>query len=140
MIGLDVHEASDIVEKIERAELLDKIGVDPIGIGAILDELEDRKIPEEKIIGVSQGWRLGGAIKTTERRLAQGTISHAGQNLMDWCVGNARVESRANSMLITKQASGTAKIDPLMAMFNAVTLMALNPDAMTEKYQMFALT
>jgi len=140
MIGLDVHEASDIVERIYLAELLDKIGVDPIGIGAILDELEDRKIPEEKIIGVSQGWRLGGAIKTTERRLAQGTISHAGQNLMDWCVGNARVESRANSMLITKQASGTAKIDPLMAMFNAVTLMALNPDAMTEKYQMFALT
>ena len=37
-------------------------------------------------------------------------------------------------MLITKQASssgtGAAKIDPLMALFNAVQLMSLNPEAM----------
>ena len=32
-----------------------------------------------------------------------------------------------NAITITKQASGTAKIDPLMALFNAVSLMALNP-------------
>jgi phage terminase large subunit-like protein len=47
---------------------------------------------------------------------------------MAWCVGNAKVEPRANSMLITKQASGSAKIDPLMALFNAVTLLSLNPE------------
>jgi len=58
---------------------------------------------------------------------------------MAWCVGNARIENRANSILITKQASGSSKIDPLMAMLNAVTLMALNPPAATKKYQMFVL-
>jgi phage terminase large subunit-like protein len=46
---------------------------------------------------------------------------------MAWCVGNAKVEQRANSILITKQASGTAKIDPLAATFNARDLMSLDP-------------
>lgn len=129
-IGEDVEEVADIVEQIEVAGLLDKVGVDPAGIGAILDALEDRGIPKEKVVGVSQGWRLGGAIKTAERRLAEGAITHAGQSMMAWCVGNARVEPRANSILITKQASGTAKIDPLIALFNAVSLMMLNPPAL----------
>jgi phage terminase large subunit-like protein len=138
-IGEDVEHVADICERIYEAELLDKIGVDPIGIGAVLDALEARNIPADKIVGVSQGWKLGGAIKTAERRLAEGAITHSGQPMMAWCVGNARIEPRANSIMITKQASGSAKIDPLMAGFNAVTLMALNPDAAKKRFQMFVL-
>lgn len=145
-IGTDVEDVADICERIHDAELLDKIGVDPVGIGAILDALEDRGIPCDqsdpktcKVVGVSQGWKLGGAIKTVERKLAEGTLWHGGQPLMAWCVGNARVEPRANSILITKQASGSAKIDPLMALLNAATLMALNPAAPGRKFQMFTL-
>lgn len=134
-IGEDVDQAADIVERIDSADLLDKVGVDPVGIGAILDALEDREIAKDKIVGVSQGWKLGGAIKTTERRLAERAVRHGGQRMMDWCVGNAKIEPRANSILITKQASGTAKIDPLMAVLNAVSLMSLNPKAMTGKFQ-----
>jgi phage terminase large subunit-like protein len=48
---------------------------------------------------------------------------------MAWCVGNAKVVQVGNAITITKQASGTAKIDPLMAGFSAVTLMAMNPQA-----------
>jgi phage terminase large subunit-like protein len=128
-IGMDVDEVADIVAKVYSAGLLDKVGVDVAGIGAIVDAIEARGIDrEEYVIGVSQGWRLAGAIKTTERRLAGGEMFHDGSPLMAWCVGNAKVEPRANSMLITKQASGSAKIDPLMALFNAVTLLSLNPE------------
>ena len=98
-------------------------------MGSILDALVQAGVPQDKIIGVSQGWRLGGAIKTTERKLAEGGEWHDGSPLMAWCVGNAKVEPRGNSILITKQASGFAKIDPLMGLFNAVSLMSLNPSA-----------
>ncbi|MCO7998988.1 terminase TerL endonuclease subunit, partial [Escherichia coli] len=89
----------------------------------ILDSLAEAGIPDESVVGISQGWKLGGAIKTTERKLAEGVLVHGGQPLMAWCVGNARVEPKGNAILITKQASGRGKIDPLMALFNAVSLM-----------------
>jgi hypothetical protein len=105
------------------------IGVDPAGVGGIVDAIVASGIDFERITGISQGWKLGGAIKTAERKLAGGELWHAGEPFMAWCVGNAKVEPRANGILITKQASGTAKIDPLMALFDAVSLMALNPEA-----------
>lgn len=138
-IGDDVTEVCDIVEQVYEWGLLDKIGVDPVGIGAIFDELVAREIPEDRIVGISQGWKLGGAIKTTERRLAAGDLEHAEQPMMNWCVSNCRVEPRANSILITKAASGSAKIDPVMALFNAVSLMSLNPPAAHKKFQMLFL-
>ncbi|EBR0325116.1 terminase large subunit [Salmonella enterica subsp. enterica serovar Newport] len=136
-VGQDTEEVAEYVSRINDAELLDKIGIDPSGVGQILDALVEAEIPEDSVVGVSQGWRLGGAIKTTERKLAEGVLIHGGQPLMAWCVGNARVEPKGNAILITKQASGKGKIDPLMAMFNAVSLMALNPEAKKKDYQVF---
>lgn len=127
-IGEDVEDVAGICALIEARSLLDKIGCDPAGLGGIVDALAEAGIPEEKLIGVSQGWKLTGAIKTAERKLAEGVLVHGGQPLMAWCVGNAKVEPRGNAVIITKQAAGSAKIDPLMALFNAVTLMSLNPD------------
>lgn len=129
-LGDDVQEVADIVSEIDASGLLDKVGVDPAGVGAILDAIVAAEVDQEKVVGVSQGWRLGGAIKTTERKLAEGALLHAQQPMMNWCCGNARVEPRGNSILITKQASGSAKIDPLMALFNAISLMSLNPEAL----------
>ena len=127
-IGQDVEQVASLVARVEQSGLLDKVGLDPAGIGAILDALVEAGVPEEKVIGISQGWKLGGAIKTAERKLAEGGLIHGGQPMMAWCCGNAKVEPRGNSILITKQASGSAKIDPLMATFNAVTLLSLNPE------------
>lgn len=132
-IGDDMEGLASIVAEVEQAGLLDRVGIDPAGVGGVLEALVAAGVPQEKIIGISQGWKLGGAIKTAERKLAEGVLKHCGQPLMAWCVSNAKVEPKGNAMLITKQASssgtGAAKIDPLMALFNAIQLMSLNPQA-----------
>jgi phage terminase large subunit-like protein len=128
-MGQDVDDVAQIVAQINDAGLLDKIGVDQSGLGGIMDALIEADIDPEKIVGISQGWKMTGAIKTAERKLAEGVLVHGAQPLMAWCVGNARIEPRGNAVIITKQAAGTAKIDPLMALFNAVTLMSLNPES-----------
>ena len=129
--GQDIVEVADIVCQVRDAGLLPEergIGVDAAGIGDIVDELAAREFdPEKDIVAVAQGWRLNGAIKTTERKVAGGELLHGGRPLMAWSVSNARIEDKGNAVSVTKQASGKAKIDPLMAVFDAVTLMALNP-------------
>lgn len=133
--GDDVEQVADRVEQCEESGLLDRLGVDQAGIGAIVDAVVDRKIEHDRIVGIPQGWRMVGAIKTAERMLAAGMLRHGGSPLMAWSVGNARPEARGNAVVITKQTAGSAKIDPLMALFDAVALMAMNPKPRRKKYQ-----
>lgn len=135
--GDDVAAVADIACRVREAGLLPEtqsIGVDANGIIDIIEELTnpERGFVAEAggdIVAISQGWKLNASIKTTERRVAGGTLIHGGRPLMNWCVGNAKVEPKGNAILVTKQASGSAKIDPLMALFDAVSLMMLEPEA-----------
>lgn len=136
-IGDDTTEAAAIVAHVFKSGKLDKIGVDPHGLGTIMDEMIAAGIPQDLIVGISQGWKMTGAIKTAERKLAEGTMIHPSQPMMAWCVGNAKIEPRGNAVIITKQAAGFAKIDPLLAALNSVSLMSLNPQAPAPKHQMF---
>src|SRR5678815_1003333 len=117
-IGDDTAAVAGLTAHIEVSGRLDKVGMDPHGLGTILDEMVKAKVPREKIVGISEGWKMKGAIKTAERKLAEGGLIHGGQKLMAWCVGNAKVEPRGNAVIITKQAAGYAKIDPLLAALN----------------------
>jgi phage terminase large subunit-like protein len=130
MLGQDIVELVVWVSKVQKSGKLAKIGVDPAGIGAIVDALAEIKITaaDERLVGIPQGWRLNGPILTAERKLADGTLRHGGQRLMDWAVGNAKIVMSGNAVTITKQASGRAKIDPLMSMLNAIALMSRNPE------------
>ena len=128
-IGDDLEGVVQICEQVYESGLLDKIGIDPGGIGSILDSLQETGIPHDQIVGVAQTWRLSAAIKTVERKLAGGVFGFAESPMMNWCVGNAKIEIKGSNVYITKQAAGTAKIDPLMSLFNAAYLMAENPEA-----------
>ena len=128
----DVFGVADIAERLMIEGLLPEksaIGVDAAGISAVLDELALRGLASEQIVAIPQGYRLNGVTKGMARKLADGSLRHGGQPLMAWCVGNAKTELRGNATYVTKQASGTMKIDPLIAAFNAFDLMSRHPQA-----------
>lgn len=124
----DVTQLAGIVKRVYVSGLLAQVGLDPERTHKVVKKaLQDAGIPEELIVGISQGWKLTGAIGVAERALAAREMTHAAQPMMAWCVSNAKVVPVGNAVNITKQASGTGKIDPLMATLNSVSLMALNP-------------
>lgn len=133
--GDDTMEIADCLMKIEAAGKFPEkgaIGVDQVGIGEVVEELGRRKFdisPGLRVIGIPQGWKLNGAILTTERRLAGGRLRHNGSQMMIWIIGNCRIEQKGSAVTITKAISGTAKIDPAIAMFDAAALLSLNPEA-----------
>jgi phage terminase large subunit-like protein len=127
----DHAEIVEIIGRVNDAGLLGCVALDPEGpYGELVDALALIEITEEneQIIGVAQGYKLMNAIKTTERKLANGTMRHAKSALMDWCVENVKIEPTATAIRATKQNAGDAKIDPWAAMQNAATVMVRNPE------------
>lgn len=119
------------VEAIKDIGLLAEVGVDPAGLGELVDAFAAIGVTADNglLVGVGQGYRMMNAIKTAERRLKSGTLLHGASSLMSWCVGNVKIEPTATAIRATKQNAGDAKIDPWMALMNAVDRMSLNPDA-----------
>jgi len=129
----DVARMADFVQLVLDAGLLPEknaVGFDPNNIGTIVEELAARGITEPMFRRLTQGPALAPALWGLERKLSDGTAVHSGLGLMNWVMGNARVEMRGNSAMITKQVSGRAKIDPLIASFCAAILMSWNPLAL----------
>lgn len=128
-VGDETAQVAELCKLIFDSGKLNLIGLDPLGIGTLIEELTAVDIPEDKLIGVSQGFKMAGYIKTAETKIARKHLLHASQPLLGWSVGNARTVVRGSGTMISKSESGTAKIDPTIAMLNAVSLMSLNPDA-----------
>jgi phage terminase large subunit-like protein len=139
--GSDIKQLTDVIKRVydsgklyhaqydERGKMTEtpSIGVDPIGLGMILTVLKEKGVPVEMVTGISQGYKMMPQIKALERKLLEGQFIHSGSKLMAWCVGNAMVVPAGNAIMITKQASGFAKIDPLMALLDAAAIMVLDP-------------
>lgn len=125
----DVTAVVDIVKQCLDSGKLAKVGADPAGLGSIVDALAGIGVTQENelLVGVRQGVALMGAIKTVERKLADGSFKHGGRRMMAWCAGNAIIQATGTGMRIARDASGYGKVDPLMAGFDAVAEMSLNP-------------
>lgn len=125
----DLEWFRDHVAMIKDAGLLCQVGLDPAGIGGIVDALATIDVTQDNglLTGVAQGIRLMGAAKTIERKLVDGSFEHDGSAMMAWCVGNARTRQTSTAVMIERAASGYGKIDPFMALLNAAHLMSGNP-------------
>jgi phage terminase large subunit-like protein len=123
-------QVGELVARIDKTGKLASIGLDKIGMPLLVDALSE-SLPdkEERLIPVPQGFQLMGYAQAVEWKLRDGTFKHAAQPLMAYAVSNAKVEPKGNAIVITKAASGWAKIDPLMALLDAVAPMSLNPAA-----------
>ena len=126
----DTQAVVSVVEHIHARGLLAGIGVDQIGIDSLVGDLAAAGFTSEDghVVGIRQGYMLGGVVHNVTRRLVAGSLVHDGSDLMTWCVGNAIVVPRGNTISIERSASGYGKIDPLLALFNAAALMGRNPE------------
>ncbi len=78
--------------------------LDPIGIAEIIDALECAGIGEDRRVGISQGWKLAGAIKDAERALAAGRLRHSAAAADELAIGNAKTQPMGNAVMITNRS------------------------------------
>lgn len=133
----DISEILGIIGEVKDCGLLAAVAVDPACLGEFVDALAliDISQEAENLVGVGQGFKMMTALKTAERKLANGTLWHSGSGLMAWAIGNLKIEAMATAIRATKQNAGDAKIDPAMALFDSVTVMATNPEAAGSVYE-----
>ena len=136
VVPQDIREIVEIIDQVKASGLFPKqsaIGLDPHGVSDLVDELADIELEAggagNPVQAVGQGYRLMSAVVGLARKLKFGGAVHNGSRMMDWCVGNAKEEKGRSTVMIVKDAAGTAKIDPLIAAFNAFKLLELNPVA-----------
>lgn len=137
-----VDQVAALARRVKDTGLMPEvgaIGVDAWGVGTLVEALvaagfetyDEVTKRGGSILPVRQGVGLTGTIKTIEFKLGDGMLLHDGSNLMAWCVSNAKAELRGSNLYISKQSAGASKIDPLIALFNAVQMLEQGPVAAT---------
>ncbi|WP_066045611.1 MULTISPECIES: terminase TerL endonuclease subunit [Sphingomonadales] len=128
----DIAEIVAIVAQVKESGLLPErgaIGLDPQGVADLIDAMAAADIADDQMAPIGQGFRLMSAIVGLARKLKFNQVVHDGSPMMAWCVSNTKEEKGRQSVMITKNASASAKIDPFMAGLNATKLLELNPVA-----------
>lgn len=129
----ELEEMADICEQVRDAGFLPQakgVGYDAHGgLKSMKAVLGKRGVVEPLLTFVKQGWALQPAVTNLPRMLKHKTFRHADQPIMAWCVGNAKQVLKGSNYVVEKQAAGSAKIDPLVALFGAAMLMFEDPMA-----------
>jgi len=121
----DIAQIVAIIQRIKKKNKLSAVACDPAGIGDLVTALAEIGVTPEnkKLLGAPQGYGMMNAIKMTERRLANGTLYHNGAGVAEYCCRNIRIEPTATAIRATRMNAQTEKIDVIMALFDAATVM-----------------
>lgn len=138
VVPQDIREVVEIIDQVKASGLLPAkgaIGLDPQGVSDLVDELAkiELTVEDHQVVSIGQGFRLMSAVVGLARRLKFGAAVHDGSRLMAWCVSNAKEEKGRQTVMIVKDALGSAKIDPFIAGLNATKLLELNPEAVGDQ-------
>ena len=98
-VGEDVQDVMRIVDDLAADSRLACVGLDPWGLESIFDDLTAKGISVE---GVPQGARARPFIHALERDIANGSLTHDGSRLMDWCLGNTRFKEMGRGLALVK--------------------------------------
>ena len=106
--GEDLVEIVELIADVLQRGLLAAVAVDPAGLGETVEALDEIGVTVENklLVGAPQGYGMMNAIKTAERKTQNKTLLHAPSSLMDWCVGNVKIEPMATAIRATKQNAG----------------------------------
>lgn len=125
------EEVAALAKRLNEAGTLGGVAVDPATVPAMITEFAEAGITLDAGNGllkpVKQGMFLMQAIKGAEIKLSAKSMWHSNSRLMNWCVSNLKIEPTATAIRPVKISAGDKKIDLAMAMFDAVTVMATNP-------------
>ncbi|WP_411340320.1 terminase TerL endonuclease subunit [Sphingopyxis sp. J-6] len=135
-----LEQMATVAAKVRATGLMPKeggIAIDPWSMGPIVDALVEAGFdPGDEsakraghMFGIKQGVALSSAIHTVEFKLNNDQLRHDGSEMMNWCVSNALVQLRGSNRFVSKELSGAGKIDPLIAVLNAVKVMETGPVA-----------
>lgn len=101
------------------------IGFDPSGSGILSDFLKEQGVVyDDQVVGIYQGARLAGTIKTIEQKAALGQLKINNTPMIKWQLANACYNNKG----YIEKPSDHLKIDSVIAIINASTIMAVNPE------------
>lgn len=125
------EEVAALAERLNDTGKFCGVAVDPATVPAMISEFAGVGIQLEGGEGllkpVKQGMFLMQAIKGAEIKLSAKAFWHGGSALMNFCITNLKIEPTATAIRPVKISAGDKKIDLAMALFDAVTLIATNP-------------
>ena len=128
---------NDLLELYERFDI-QKIAYDPWNAADLVNRLVDQGLPMVQFIQGGKSYHP--AMQHAERKYKSGKLSHGGDTLLRWALGNVVPRYDANMNQSPDKKRSPEKIDPACALFMACgAFISENDESIDEKYEVLTV-